>query len=310
MTTKLLAGTDRRILFFIFAWMGLAGSAMMAQTAAAVKDGVSAVGGAASEAAASYVPTLTFDVASIRQSAPADSYDVTEYFPPHSSTLRVTNFDIQNLLFIAYGSDHYYQISGVPDSFFNAMFNIQARSDGSADEKLAKLSKEQSTLEQRHMLQVLLAERFHLKVHWETKEGNIYNLVAKNASKLLNAKGESSNAAELKAWGDHPIPPLYQRGDSRSGFDFVAHGCSIEMIVNMLAMQFGRPVVDKTGLTGNYDFVLRYYGTRAGDRKDDDPNPLPPLEQAIQDQLGLKLEQAKGPIPILVVDHVERPSEN
>jgi uncharacterized protein (TIGR03435 family) len=271
---------------------------------------VSAATARSPEVNATYVPKLTFDVASIRQSAPADSYMVSGSFSPNSSTLRVTNNRLENLLLMAYGGDAYYRISGIPDSFQQAMFNIQAKSDSAADEKLTRLNKEQAALEQRHMLQVLLAERFKLKVHWETKEGSVYNLVSKNGSKLRETKGEPPTADELKYFGDEPVPALYQQGDSLVGFDFIGRGCSIEMIVNMLAGQFDRPIVNKTGLKGKYDFTLRYYGTSAIDRDDDDTNPLSPLEKAIQDQLGLKLEPAKGPVPILVVDHVEKPSEN
>jgi uncharacterized protein (TIGR03435 family) len=76
------------------------------------------------------------------------------------------------------------------------------------------------------------------------------------------------------------------------------------------AEQFGHPVFDKTGLTGKYDFTLRYHGTRLSDRKADDMDPVQPLDVAIQDQLGLKLKRTKGPVQILVIDHIEKPSEN
>ncbi len=288
-------------------WLVAAGCLATAVLQAAAQSGAPP---AASSPSPAYVPTLTFDVASIRQSETAYSYSVSGYFSPHSSTLRVTNFNIENLLHLAYGSDRYYQISGVPDSFRRVMFNIQAKADDSADERLAKLNNKQQTLEQQHMVQALLADRFHLKTHWETQEGDVYNLVTKNRARLHESKGEPPSPDEAKNFGGHPIPPLYQRGDSRNGFDFVAHECPIETLVHVLAGQFGRPVADKTGLTGKYDFVLRYYGTRDSDREDNEANPLPPLETAIQDQLGLKLEPAKGPVAVLVIDHLEKPSEN
>jgi uncharacterized protein (TIGR03435 family) len=150
-----------------------------------------------------------------------------------------------------------------------------------------------------------------LKVHWETREGQAYDLlVSKKGSKMQESKGESPNAEERKAWGDKPIPRLYQRGDSRVGFDFVAHGASMSDITGMLAGQFGQPVVDKTGLTGKYDFILRYHGARLDDRKADDMDPVPTLDTVIQDQLGLKLKPTKAPKKILVIDHIEKPSEN
>lgn len=201
------------------------------------------------------------------------------------------------------------QISGMPDS--RAMFDIQAKSDSIADERLAGLSKDQKLLEQQHMLQTMLADRFKLKVHWETREGPAYDLlVSKNGSKMREAKSEPRSPEDIKTWGDNPIPPLYQRGDSHVGFDYVAHGCSMSDIVQMLAAQFGHPVVDKTGLTGKYDFILRYHGALLSDRKADDLDPIPTLDTAIQDQLGLKLKPTKAPEKILVIDHIEKPSDN
>lgn len=82
------------------------------------------------------------------------------------------------------------------------------------------------------MLQALLEERFKLKTRWEMKEGDVYNLEL--------AKG----------------------GPNGQGYDFIAHGCPMDQLVEILMGQFGRPVIDKTGLTGEYDFVLKYKGQR------------------------------------------------
>jgi len=275
-------------------WLVIAASVVLAQ------PGVNANG--------AYVPTMTFEVASIRQSPPADSITVSGSFSPHSSFFRATNLDVANLLSFAYDvrGD---QIQGLPD--WHAMFNVQAKSDNAIDQRLAQLTKNQEKMEQQHMLQTLLVDRFKLKVHWETREGPTYDLVvAKKGPKMQLAKGGPPSAEEQKMWGDRPIPPLYQRGGSDVGFEFVAHGCSMSDLAETLAVQFGRPVVDRTGLKGKYDFTLPYQDTRLTDRSADDQNPTPPLDMAIQDQLGLKLEPAKGPIQLLVIDHIERPSEN
>ncbi len=84
----------------------------------------------------------------------------------------------------------------------------------------------------------------------------------------------------------------------------------MDSLTETLAGQFGRPVLDKTGLTGKYDFKLSYLDRWPRDRADDDTNPVPTLDVAIQDQLGLKVESGKGPIRVLVVDHIEAPSAN
>jgi hypothetical protein len=133
--------------------------------------------------------------------------------------------------------------------------------------------------EQRHMLQSLLEERFQLKTHWETKEGDVYRLVvSKGGSKLGAAGSLPLSADERKGFGDRPVPALYQKNDG-AGFDFLAHGCSMGQLVEVLAGQFGRPVSDETGLTGKYDFVLKYKGRWDQDRKPDDPDPTPPMDQ-------------------------------
>jgi uncharacterized protein (TIGR03435 family) len=251
---------------------------------------------------------MTFDVASIRQSPPADSYMVGGSFALHSTSFHSTNLDIPNLLGIAYGVRRD-QIQGLPDG--RAMFNVEAKSDSAADQRLAQLTKDQEKSEQQHMLQSLLADRFKLQVHWETHQSSTYDLVViKKGLKMLPSSGAPPTAEERIDFGAKPIPPLYQRGSSDSSFDFIAHAASIPDITNMLAGQFGRPVIDKTGLKDRYDFKLHYHDTHLTDRSADDLNPVPPLDMAIQDQLGLKLEPSKGDLRVLVIDHIEKPSEN
>jgi uncharacterized protein (TIGR03435 family) len=256
---------------------------------------------------------MTFDVASVRQSEVGYSYTVSGFFTAHTSTFRATNFQIENLISMAYGLNGYYQISGVPGSFQGAKFNVQAKADDAADQKLATLTGEQQWLEQRHMLLVLLAERFHLQAHWETKEGEIYNLVSKNRSKMRETSGAPPSEDEMKRFHGHAAPAIYQRNGSQTGYDYVGHACPIGVLADALTAQFGRPVIDKTGLAGKYDFVLSYHRIRESEADNDatsDPNLPPPLETALQDQLGLKLEAAKGPVSHLVIDHLEKPSEN
>jgi uncharacterized protein (TIGR03435 family) len=262
--------------------------------------------------AAEYVPTMMFDVASVRENKDVDvnrGFTVSGGFVPHTTMLRVTNWSIENLLGSAYGVD-WSQIVGLPRWQFPTVFMIEAKGDSEADAKMAALTKEQQLAEQQHMFQALLAERFKLKTHWETKEGDIFNLVVAKGGSKLGAEGSMPpSTQELKNFGDYPMPPIYQRNDRR-GYDYIAHGGSMEMWVAMLTAEFGRPVNDKTGLTGKYDFVIKYKGARESDRSADDMDPMPPLDRALQEQLGLKLEAAKGPVKLLVIDHVEKPGEN
>lgn len=126
----------------------------------------------------------------------------------------------------------------------------------------------------------------------------------------LNAQGSMPlSAEELKRFGDRPVPPRYQQNDGQ-GYDFIAHRCSMSQLVAMLTAQFGRPVIDKTGLVGNYDFILTYKGRWDRDRAADDMDPTSPMDRALQEDLGLKVDPAKGAMRALVIDHIEKPSEN
>ena len=117
------------------------------------------------------------------------------------------------------------------------------------------------------------------------------------------------SAEEKKELGDHPIPPLSQKCGGQ-GCEDIARGFSIDQLVEILTGEFGRPVINKTGLRGKYDFVLKYKGRWDRERNADDMDPTPPMDRALQEELGLKVEAAKGPVEALVIDHVEKPSDN
>ncbi|HEY2469273.1 MAG TPA: TIGR03435 family protein [Terracidiphilus sp.] len=261
---------------------------------------------------APYVATMTFDVASVRENKNADlsaGITMSGQFVPHTTILRVINWRIENLISYAYGVNEF-QLVGAPKWPWPTVFVIEAKGSTEADTKIATLTTDQQLAEQQHMLQALLQDRFKLKTHWETKEGDAYNLVVAKGGPKLSAEGSTPpSAKELSDFGDHPIPPLYQKNDVQ-GYDFIAHGCSISQLVEMLTAQFGRPVTDKTALTGKYDFVLKYKGRWDRDRNADDLDPMPPMDRALQEELGLKVEPAKGPVNVLVIDHIEKPSEN
>jgi uncharacterized protein (TIGR03435 family) len=153
----------------------------------------------------------------------------------------------------------------------------------------------------RTMLQTLLADRFKLAVHRETKELDVYSLVVgKGGSKLQEAKEDEKTDTT--------------QGRTQSGVQMTFQKMPIGGLVNAVANILGSPVLDKTGLKGFYDFKLEW--TPDGFRKpgtDTLAQPVdaaPDLIGALQEQLGLKLEKKKGPGEVLVVDHAERASEN
>jgi uncharacterized protein (TIGR03435 family) len=151
-------------------------------------------------------------------------------------------------------------------------------------------------------LRSLPGERFKLAVHTESKEQNVYYLVAgKNGPKFHEAKPESRQT-------------IRRRGASITG-----EGAGVGMLVLNFANALGRPVLDKTGLTGRYDFKLEWSldadrqagsvtGT-GGDPRAPEPGG-PSLFAALQEHLRLRLEAQKAPAETLVIDHVDRPSAN
>ena len=253
---------------------------------------------------------MSFEVASVRESPPATSWTITVTYAPHSGSVTISNFDVMNLLAVAYGVRRD-QVGGAP--LDEARYNIQAKTDAATDAELAALMPAPAELERKHMVQQLLADRFLLKVHWEKRDGAVGHLVvAKKGARLVEAKAGTRTEEQKAIWGDGPMPRMYQRSDKAAGhgYEFVGQGCSMSDLAEYLAGQFERPVFDRTGLTGTYDFVLRYHGIHQGDRRVDDLDPVPSLDVSLEDTLGLKLEAARGPVKVLVIDHIEKPSPN
>jgi uncharacterized protein (TIGR03435 family) len=260
--------------------------------------------------APAYTPTMTFDVVSIRQSHPDLNRGMMVgggFTAANSGNLAMTNCDMHYLLEVAY-SVNYSQIIGLQTDFRDT-YNVQAKLDEENNQKLAKLTSAQIDLEHAHMLQALLVDRFHLKAHWEDRRGETYDLIVAKPGKL-STTATPPTAEELKDFGDHPVPPLYQSGDGVRGYEYIAHGASSADIASMLTMQFGKPVADKTSLTGKYYFDLKYHNLFADDHGADDPNVWPPMDTAIHDQLGLKVVPSHGSVRVLVIDHIEPLTEN
>ncbi|MFZ0340491.1 MAG: TIGR03435 family protein [Terracidiphilus sp.] len=249
-----------------------------------------------------YTPTLTFDVATIRPAPPPDAtFHVSVSSPPHSSRFEATNLPIKALLQIAYGFDA--PVVGAPDWVANTFYTIQARSDEAADARLARLTDNEARLEKRNAIRVLLAERFGLKTHLETRNSSIYNLVVDKGGVKMQP------VPPPPADGEAP-PPLrpsdVQAHGSQHGLEFIGSNASMRAISGALGAMVEAPVVDKTGLTGIYNYTLQF----GRDWSDHDPDSWPSIFTAVQEQLGLKLEAAHESVPNLVVDHITKPTEN
>jgi uncharacterized protein (TIGR03435 family) len=170
---------------------------------------------------------------------------------------------------------------------------------------LRKLRPVERELARQHMLQVFLAERFKLAAHAETRELPIYSLVvAKNGPKLHEAKPGDTYESAYKLPDGSPAGSGFHSDEAGK---VTGQGVSTASFTQWLTRQVGRPVLDKTGLTGKYDLTLSW--TKDQGEGSDDPAG-PSIFDAVQQQLGLKLESGKGPVKVIVIDHAEKPSGN
>ena len=271
--------------------------------AALVVSGVWGQGGAAAneagaKAAEVLLPGATFDVATIKPSDPNAMGSSSGAWPNVSK-----NQPLKNVICSAYGV-LISRCLGGPAWLESDRYDIEAKPDSATAEQFLKLSWKEREAVQHRMEQALLADRLHLKAHFETREMTIFALVvAKGGLKMHEAKSSDIYANGLKRDDGKP----YGAGvfSMRNG-SVTAQGMSLDTLVLNLPGMTGHFVEDKTGLTGVYDFTLHYSPV--------DPPPPdstePSIYTALEEQLGLKLESVKGPAKVLVIDSVERPSEN
>jgi len=163
-------------------------------------------------------------------------------------------------------------------------------------------------------LQALLADRFQLKAHFETRDAPAYALVvAKGGPKFKAAvPGDPYPSGIHNPSGKPSIGLGYKYEPGSDHGRFVAQGATIAALVqnlnNLVSGVLGRLMVDKTGLAGQYDYSMPIYFAWEGNPPAD--NPAPSIFTVIQDSLGLKLEPTTAPVEFLVIDHIERPTEN
>jgi len=281
-------------------------------------------------------PTPTFEVASVKPAAPPDGRGRTvratgipgSPFGKDPGRFSAENFSLANLITMAYEIPHY-RLSA-PGELNIVMFNIEARMP-------VDITKEQFQV----LLRNLLAERFGLKVHWEGRQMEMYELVvAKGGPKLKQAIPDPPPDGD-----EAPPPPAGPTGPPKRGADgfpipppgnqrwmaimsgkavMRGHNETAEEMASAFSNQVGHPVTDGTVLKGRYDYTL-YWSTSATRvvfaplppsadgalRPPGDDGDGPSLFAALQEQLGLKLEAKKGQVQVLVVDHVEKtPTEN
>lgn len=183
---------------------------------------------------------------------------------------------------------------GAPPWADSAKFDIDAKSDPAVSDALAKMDNKAADDKKREMVRGLLEERFGLVTHRETREMPVFDLVV--------AKGG----------------PKFQKSDvqtttfnaGRDYIEAIGSDHTLAILCELLGGRTGRVVVDKTRLDGRYKITLKWTPDDVAAAGRTRPDAPPDLFTAIQEQLGLKLEPAKGQVPVLVIDKVTMPTEN
>jgi uncharacterized protein (TIGR03435 family) len=233
----------------------------------------------------------SFEVASIKPSPPSSpDRPISGVQTPGGGRLNTLSTSLRLLIIFAYDVKDF-QISGGPGWANSESYDIVAKADGNATRPQLRL-----------MLQALLKDRFKLTLRHETKDAPVYELVvAKGGSKIQEAT--ASDRQRMAMTGPGKI---------------IALKTSLAQFAEFLGRFTGRPIVDKTGLPGTYTFKLDWTpavgeGGLPGPPRPDVAPPDsngPSLFTALQEQLGLRLQSAKGPVESLVIEGAEKPTEN
>ncbi|WP_146072019.1 TIGR03435 family protein [Bryocella elongata] len=241
---------------------------------------------------------IEFDVMSVKPNH-SGSTVMKIVSPPMSDGVTITNMPLENILQWAFGIFLNDQIAGLPDWARQERYDVTAKV---SDEDAAAFRKVTDPIQRMPMLQKLLVERFHLTSHYAMKELPVYALVVgKNGIRMTEIQ-PAIGANGMKEGGARQV----SRGQIKS------MGQPMKPLINQLTMELGHVVVDRTGLMGYYNFTLKWTPDDASPTAGsvpEDPS-APSIFTAVQEQLGLKLEHARAPVQVLVIDHLEKPTEN
>jgi uncharacterized protein (TIGR03435 family) len=234
-----------------------------------------------------------FEAASIRERDPRTPLGVAGLqVLPGGLVARCAS--LKALLFYAYRLTLSSPVTGLPNWADTA---CSADSGTNTFELQATMPPDTTSVQAREMMQTLLAERFKLASHWETKPLPVYALVISRGGFKLKLSDPGTDPprtpGSIGCPKTDPACRILPLGSS-----------SISALTPFLASSLGRPVIDRTGLTGTYYMNLMW----AGDNSPD--SPLPSLPTALQEQFGLELKADTGPVEVLVIDHVEKPTPN
>jgi len=252
---------------------------------------------------------LSFEVATIKPSGPGSSF----FQQPSPDRFVRPNTTLTALLLYAYDVSEF-QVQGGPEWMGTARFAVEGKAEG-----------EPTAGQMQSMVKQLLADRFNLRVHTETRDLPRYALVRARSDGRLGDKlrpSASDCPTPAASPNDRPPAPPQPREVPRCGLTIrmgggtrmvTMNGASISRLIRTIQPDAGRVVVDKTGLTGSYDIELetelvRRTGLPTTLFQADTPREGLSLFTALQEQLGLKLESERGPVDLLIVDRAEKPT--
>lgn len=232
----------------------------------------------------------TFDIVSIKLHKPGGDNGGIAALP---DGLEWRNIHLATLVQGAYGITLESQIAGLPAWAGSDSYDITAKVDAATADRWKKLTPRERWAEELPMIQSILADRCQFKAHQETKEMPVYDLViAKGGLKMKEALPTESST-EYAGAGKTTVQAM-----------------AIDTVVYGFTNAVGRLIVDKTGLGDKkFDFELKWTPDNQP-IEDNSADAAPWLFTALQEQLGLKLVSSKGPVQVLVIDHMERPSPN
>ncbi len=234
----------------------------------------------------------SFEVASVKRNTSLANNSLLRVLP--GGRLTATNFNVRQLILFAWQLAPF-QVTGGPAWMSSDGYDIIAKLEGNPQ----PVEPGTGRVDPRQMaVRNLLAERFKLKTHRETREMDIYALVM---AKPGGAPGPTLKPTVKDCGGGADCG--ISGGNGRLRFA----GLNSTMIAQSFTQLAGRMVVDRTGLSGQWDFELTFTSQVRADAANPD---VPDFFTAIQEQLGLKLESTKGPVEMFVIDSVERPTED
>jgi uncharacterized protein (TIGR03435 family) len=252
-------------------------------------------------------PQRSFEVATIKPSDPKNT-------PPESVDISPDRFQavgmtLKELIKVAWDLNYAAndQVAGGPPWVSTTRYDLDAKEDAALAAELSKLSDHQQGVEIRAMLRDLITQRFSLRIHHETRQLAVYDLsIAKGGPRLLPAPDPAPKPDSPQ---EKPHRWIRFAGVGRlEGF-----GADTSTLITVLSMQpeiGGRLVLDKTGLTGIYDFTLKWTPDILLNASQAAANTDPSLFTALQEELGLRLDPAKAPVDRIVIDSVSPPIGN